>query len=856
MDYQELLRQYDQLPRPERSDMGFIRELAEFDHSSARKDLHLQIRNPEMIPLTALESLKRQFHVGSDGAVLQCRKDPAMPPESFKVTIADDELTVTASGDAGFRYGIYELEELLKNGQQGVFEKTPAIKHRITRSCFSPNSRPPLRLDELSDEIDYYPEAYLDRLAHERMNGVWITIYLNEMPSSFFPDRDLAPGRKKLAKLQKVVDKCAAYGIKCYLFCSEPKGFNNGGFHAFSAEDLAKNPELGGHKTGNVTDFCTSSAAGQKYLTETVGHIFSQVHGLGGMINIMCLEGSYPCGTRLLYPHISSCNCPVCSRKTAPEIFSGIARTISAAMKKEQPDAEFFGWFYRSIHQPDEPENDLIRQVAEAWPEDCYFMNNCETGGEVFQLGKTMIVQDYSLSWAGPSEYWKSLKAKKMAAKIQTGCSHGNASVPYIPIPGILYDRYRGLTENNCQAVMQCWYFGAYPGLMNQAAGELSFLPLPESKAGFLHSLCRKTWADQAEKAASAMMKFSEAASFFPETLAFKWFGPLHHELVFPWHLTPVLKPLAPSYTLGEPVNSGDMIGECFAYDFTPAEIRQLLTEMKNRWDQGVEILQQISRTEEQKKDAALAEFIGLQISGTLRWLEFYRLRDEMILQKKDHRSALAEVIRQELEATEKAVILCENDPRLGYHAEVENFLIYPEKLRARAKLLEHLLKFQLPQWDPAAPECKKWLERSDALVIGTGETAATGKISGVEYRIFQREKKLVFAFRHASSVKLKLDLLPALSCRVLSIRINYGSSGQWIGFPPGVEFCRNREELELRIDTEFFRPFRPAEAAPYFFNLTVGNTSLAPRHDFPARLWLNCCNPADLLPLVLTEGK
>ena len=852
MDFCELLQQYDQLPRPDRSNMGFVRELETFDLSTARKDLHLQIINPEVIPQTVLESLQRQFTVSSDADLtLTVIDDLSLPPEGFRVEFSGKKLTVYASGDAGIRYGVYELEEMLKNNITGTVEKTPAIKHRITRSCFSPNSRPPLRLDELSDEIDYYPEAYLDRLAHERMNGVWITIYLYEMPSSLFPARELESGRKKLAKLQKVVDKCARYGIKCYLFCTEPKGFNTGGFKTFTAEDLANHPELSGHKEGKAADFCTSSAAGQQYLTETIGHIFSTVHGLGGMINIMCLEGSYPCGTRLLYPHISTCNCPVCSKKTAPEIFAGIARTMSAAMRKEQPDAEFFGWFYRSIHFHNEPENDLIREVAEAWPEDCFFMNNCETGGNVTQLGKTMTVQDYSLSWAGPSEYWKSLKAKKMAAKIQTGCSHGNASVPYMPLPGILYDRYRGLTENNCQAVMQCWYFGAYPGLMNQAAGELSFLPFPANKKEFLISLCRKMWGKNAEKAACAMMKFSEAANFFPETLSFKWYGPLHHELVFPWHLEPAALPLAPSYTLSSVVNCGDMVGECCDYDFTPAEIRTLLCNMDECWQSGLKILQETTSNEVQKKEAALAEFIGLQISGTLRWFEFYRLRDEMILTGKDNSEKITKVIREEIAATARACILCENDPRLGYHAEVENYLIYPEKLRARIKLLEKVL-LDLPQWDAAAEKCRFWKEGNDKNICITGEKDALWqKLDKVDYRIFEREKRIVFQFRNVSTAKLRLEYLPALSRKVLSASLNYGRPGHWIGFPPGMEFFRDNEIAELRINTQFFQPFRISADAPHFFNLTVNGQSLSPRHDFPERLWLTSANPYDLIPLI-----
>ena len=849
MNYKELLRQYDQLPRLDRLDMGFVRELERFDLSSVRKDIFLQLKNPEMIPQTALESLERQFFVGGNGKTLTVEKDTALPPEAFRVTLQGEQLIVAASGESGIRYGIYELEDLLKAGKEGSFERSPAVKHRITRSCFSPNSRPPLRLDELSDEVDYYPEAYLDRIAHERMNGVWITIYLNEMPSSFFPERDISSGIKKLEKLQKVVDKCARYGIKCYLFCSEPKGFNNGGFKAFTAEDLAAHPELGGHKQDNITDFCTSSEAGKAYLSEAVSYIFSHVRNLGGMINIMTLEGSYPCGTRKLYPQNNNCNCQLCNQRSVADIFSETASVFSAAIKKYQPEAEFFGWFYSAIHYPGEPENELRLQIAGKWPKDCFLLYNCESGGEVEQEGKIRVVQDYSLSWAGPSEFWKELakRCSKAAAKIQTGCSHGDASIPYLPVPEILYDRYQGLLANNCQAVMQCWYFGAYPGVMNRAAGRLSFLPFPENKTEFGIELCRNIWGDNADKAAAAMAEFARSVSFFPEALEFKWYGPLHHELVFPWHLNPVSQPLAPSYTLGTPVNSGDMIGECCDYEFTPAEIRTLLGNMKNHWLKGLCELQKISATPEQIKETALAEFIYLQISGTCRWFEFYHLRNEMILMKKDHRDALKAIINAEISDCQRAVQLCEQDPRLGYHAEVETYLIYPEKLRARIVLLHCLLSEELPHWDIDAPCCRRWREPENCFVAGDENSASWQTLDCADYRIFKREQKLVFQFRNISAAKLSLNFLPELSRRVLSVALNYGATNNWLSFPHGTEFFRQQKIAEIRFDLDFFAQFRIAQDAPYFFNLTVNGKSLAPRHDFESRLWLSAVNPEDL---------
>jgi hypothetical protein len=75
---------------------------------------------------------------------------------------------------------------------------------------------------------------------------------------------------------------------------------------------------------------------------------------------------------------------------------------------------------------------------------------------------------------------------KTLYAKTQVCCSHEVASVPYIPVPGNLFDKYKAMHALGVKGVMQCWYFGNYPSLMNKAAGELAFLNDFSDKEAFL----------------------------------------------------------------------------------------------------------------------------------------------------------------------------------------------------------------------------------------------------------------------------------------------------------------------------------------------------------------------------------
>ena len=63
----------------------------------------------------------------------------------------------------------------------GTVERRPFLKARISRCFFGPIKRPPKNRDELMDDVDYYPDNYLNRLAHEGINGLWLTVEFEDL---------------------------------------------------------------------------------------------------------------------------------------------------------------------------------------------------------------------------------------------------------------------------------------------------------------------------------------------------------------------------------------------------------------------------------------------------------------------------------------------------------------------------------------------------------------------------------------------------------------------------------------------------------------------------------------------------
>ena len=142
-------------------------------------------------------------------------------PEGIILTAADTE---------GVRRAVYTLIDMCRSAAVPALEyqrinRKPWLKNRISRCFFGPIKRAPFFRDELTDDIDYYPEAYLDRMASEGINGIWLTIVWKELgETSFFPVDPLR--EKRIEKLKKTVEKCRRYGIKVWVFCIEPASWN------------------------------------------------------------------------------------------------------------------------------------------------------------------------------------------------------------------------------------------------------------------------------------------------------------------------------------------------------------------------------------------------------------------------------------------------------------------------------------------------------------------------------------------------------------------------------------------------------------------------------------------------------
>ena len=548
---------------------------------------------------------------------------------------------------------------------------TPWLENRISRCFFSPIKRPPFNRDELKDDIDYYPANYLERLRREGVNGLWLSLALDDLDAA------------SLAKLRRTVDKCAAHGIKIWAFGIEPKNRPFG--HPF----FVAHPEARGARswTGNHVN-CPSSPAMLAELEEKVARLFSAVPGLAGMINIASGERPTSCLSEVSPisddPQIP---CAACSVRKPWELYAAIAETMVKGMRRGNAQARLLTWFYHANPAP--KRGNWVYECAKHVPEGAEILYNFESGAEREQLGKIRHGGDYWLSVPGPSNPFRTMAetagkaGRRLSAKIQTSCSHECATVPYVPVPGLLYRKFKGMREAGVRDVMMCWYFGNAPGLMNRAAGLLAYEDFTKGEAAFLKSLAKDEWGEDAAVMGELWQKFSDAYSHYPLSNDIQYYGPFHAGFSWPLYPNVSMRSLQRTWKPME-TPGGDLLGEALA-DFTLEEAHACAAEMMKELDGTRAALDNLRKKyasdKQRRRDLGIMVTLANLFESSRNIFRFYILRRDAVFASRNGKDgvralACAEemqgIIRREKEISLEMMPLCDDDSRLGFHSEAQ----------------------------------------------------------------------------------------------------------------------------------------------------------------------------------------
>jgi len=651
------------------------------------------------------------------------------------------------------------------------------VSNRISRCYFGPIKRPPLNHDELMDDVDYYPRPYLARLQREGVNGLWLTVEWRDLAETSFTRRS-PDAERRLDKLRRTVDRCLEYGIKTWIFCIEPLACKEGDAL------LTDHPELFGCKSWGGRVFCPLAEAAQRYVEESVRDIFTRVPRLGGLMMISHGERSTTCLSNV-DPVTGEFrgDCPRCRRAKPWQMHEGVAAAIMRGIRAAGSPAEYVSWFYQPQVLPERAS--WVAEVAEHLPAGVTLAYNFESGAVREQLGRFRNGGDYWLSYVGPAQGFRQVAeagrrvGAPIGAKIQVCNSHEVATVPYVPVPGLLYRKYKAMREMGVSTVLQCWYFGNYPGLMNEAAGRLSREDFADGEDAFLRRLAAPWWGPDAPLLADTWRRFSDAYADYPLSNDMQYYGPFHAGVVWPMLPDVRLLPLARTWKPHDPP-SGDAIGECLEnHTIEEAAI------LSGRMAKGVRVTAQDGRDvldllaerwkddPERVRDLGVMKALACQFESGADIFAFYRDRATALYESRvrgNNARALAALRRMdatvsnEEEVTRRLLPLARADSRLGFHSEAERHLYYPAKLEWRLKelqrshvriaeiaaVLERGEPYPLSEHERCAPTCR----------VGGGWTAVDGNLS---FRVGQEDNgDLKFDVRMRQGRAFRLATLDA----------------------------------------------------------------------------------------------
>lgn len=557
----------------------------------------------------------------------------------------------------------------------------PWLKDRISRCFFGPIKREPYYRDELMDDVDYYPDGYLAKLQRDGVNGLWITVEFHEIAETRFFARD-PNAEKRIGKLRRTVEKCARYGIKVWIFVLEPKWLKED--HPFRRANPGMFVRRGYHFA-----MCPELPEVREYLSSAAYDIFSRVPGLGGIIGITHGEDITSCFS------YGGEGCPRCSKLPRWRLHNGIVSSLAKGARRAEPAARVISWFYQPEATTVRPQ--WVYDCAGHLPDGVTLMYNFESGVLTKQCDRWRVGGDYWLSKPGPGAPFAKFSGivretgGRLAAKIQMACSHEDATVPYVPVPGLLYRKFKAMKECGVESSLLSWYFGNYPCVMSKAAGRLAYEDFSDGEEAFLLRLAAEDWGEHAPAVATCWKAMSEAYAHYPLSNYMQYYGPYHSGVV--WALRPhvEMRPLEPTWMPHfEP--AGDTVGECLR-DFTLDEALRLATAAAAMPEPSFP-----ATNRAQRLDLGVMKAVRLQFASARNIFDFYRTRSEALyLSRVLNRPAdarrqvrrMRSLVADEARISREMIPLCKEDSRLGFHSEAEAHQFFPERLEWRLDALE-----------------------------------------------------------------------------------------------------------------------------------------------------------------------
>jgi hypothetical protein len=563
-------------------------------------------------------------------------------------------------------------------------------------------------LSDLQDETvtanSVYTDEVLSGIAANGFDAIWVHGLLHHVvPSEIFPESG-EHAATHLRNMRALVERAAKHGIRVYLYMQPPRGL------AQSDPFWKAHPAVQGAPMdwetlqGEVTTFCamcTSTQPVKDFLFQSSATLMHELPGLGGVILITSSE--YPSHCYRSYPYaiyrrqkrdpMPPMGCERCEQRAPHEVVNEIIQLVHDGVRSVSASAHIIVWNWSWSMLEADPSPRIISGL----PDDVVLMADFERGDSKKILGKVRPIDEYSLSFAGPSQRFLDTYAiaKKrglpMIAKLQLGTTHELATVPNLPLIGNLYEKARQMRKLHVEGFMGCWNFG---NMISANTAAFNFfldarrLP-PREQA--LRQFAKGYFPDcDAELVRQAWEAFGGAMDSYPFSIPFIYTGPVNYALAYP---------LRPGALTGVSAGRswvddkrGDDLSACLNAPYTLAEVIRGFGALAREWKNGAQLFE--CALAKAQGENAIAEKANAWVCyhifrSTWNVFRVYKLR---LKWTDDLLPEYSRIVRDEIENLEAALPYVEADQRFGFHAEPHAYLFDAAGIRKKLRALRKQL--------------------------------------------------------------------------------------------------------------------------------------------------------------------
>lgn len=391
--------------------------------------------------------------------------------KGFLIDASTDKIDIYANDVRGIAQALYYLEDVMNMEcapfiPRGETRKKPMFAPRMTHSGYG---------------LDDFPDAYLSRIAHEGFDA--ILLFVKGFNLSLAGPCDF----------NDLVERCKKYGLDVYMY---------------SGLSSQKHPD---------------DIDAENYYESTYGEIFKRCPDIKGIIlvgesiffpskdpNLIRDKRTYKYFKPL---NLTSSGYPCCDY---PKLISMIKKVVN----KYNSDTDIVFWTYNWGYHDKEARIKLINSLPEGITLQATF--------EMFEPVKTgSITADYTISFEGPGEYFKSEAeaAFKKGIKLYSMTNTGGLTwdfgvIPYEPVPYQWIKRYKAMRKAHADwglsGIMESHHYGWYPSFVSKLA-KWSFWEDTTDFSGILEKIISSEFGkENCDSILKALDHLSKAITYYP----------------------------------------------------------------------------------------------------------------------------------------------------------------------------------------------------------------------------------------------------------------------------------------------------------------------------------------------------